>query len=162
MADDDSGCLNLIDRFLENEGCDTVLANDGIEAWKYLESEKYCFDVAILDRQMPGLTGIEILHKMKMSDRLKDIPVIFQSGLINLNDIRDGMREGAYYYLTKPYVRRSLISTVEAAISELFRKQRLIHEIKNTVSNNLDISSFNGHVVFKTLDEITNIACTLA
>jgi CheY-like chemotaxis protein/anti-sigma regulatory factor (Ser/Thr protein kinase) len=167
VADDDSGCLNLIDRFLENEGCETILASDGIEAWKFLESDKYQFDVAILDRQMPGLDGIQILQKMKKIDRLKDIPVIFQTGLIDLNNIRDGMREGAYYYLTKPYVKRSLISIVEAAISELFRKQQLLRDVKNTDSSHTDsshtdMSTLNGHIVFKTLDEINNIACALA
>ncbi len=162
VADDDSGCLNLIDRFLENEGCETILASDGLEAWNYLQSEKNQIDVAILDRQMPCFDGIQILKKMKQFDHLKEIPVIFQTGLIDLADIRAGMKEGAYYYLTKPYVKRSLISIVEAAISELFRKQELLRDITRTKSENTNIASLNGHVVFKTLDEINNIACTLA
>jgi len=162
VADDDSSCLNLIDRFLENEGCKILLANNGLEAWDYLVSEKYKFDVAILDRQMPGLNGIKILQKMKKEPRLKNIPVIFQTGLVDVDDIRVGMQEGAYYYLTKPYVRRTLISIVEAAISESLRKQQLIREVLNSVSDYVGISSSNGHIAFKNLTEINNIACTLA
>jgi len=160
VADDDDACLNLIDRFLENEGCDIVLAKNGEQAWEYLKSEEHTFNVAILDRKMPGLTGIEILQKMKTVDRLNNVPVIFQTGLINIEDIREGMDEGAYYYLTKPYIRRSLISIVEAAISESLKKQQLILDVHNPVDT--DISSLNGHMVFKSLDEINNIACTLA
>jgi len=162
VADDDSACLNLVDRFLENKGCEILLASNGTKAWEFLESEKNEFDVVILDRQMPGLDGIQILQKMKKSNRLKDIPVIFQTGLIDVEDIRDGMKEGAYYYLTKPYVRRSLISIVESAISESFRKQRLLHDVQKSVSSNSELSSLNGHMIFKTLEEINNIACTLA
>jgi len=162
VADDDSSCLNLIERFLENKDCEIVLANNGHEAWDYLESTEYEFDVAILDRQMPSFNGIQLLQKMKKNDRLKDIPVIFQTGLIDIDDIRDGMQEGAYYYLTKPYIRRSLISIVEAAISESFRMQQLLNDIQNTSFNTNEATTLNGHVVFKTIKEINNIACTLA
>ncbi len=162
VADDDDNCLNLIDRFLENESSEIVLAKDGFEAWELLNSTQYEFDVAILDRQMPGLNGFEILQKMKKVERLKEIPVIFQTGLINVDDIRDGMQAGAYYYLTKPYVRRSLISIVEAAVSESFRNKQLHHDVHNPLPSSTDISTLNGHVVFKSLDEINNIACALA
>ncbi len=162
VADDDDNCLNLIDRFLENEACEIILARDGFEAWKLLDSAQYEFDVAILDRQMPGLNGFELLQKMKKVERLREIPVIFQTGLINVDDIRDGMQAGAYYYLTKPYVRRSLISIVEAAVSESFRNKQLHHDVHNPIPSNTDISTLNGHVVFKNLDEINNIACALA
>lgn len=161
-ADDDKSCLMLIDRFLENDGYDIILANNGIEAWDFLKSNEYEFDVAILDRQMPGLDGIQILQKMKQNNQLKDIPVIFQTGLIDVDDIRDGMQEGAYYYLTKPYVRRSLISIVKAAISESFRKQQLLHDVQHSASSDNTVSTLNGHIIFKSLDEINNIACTLA
>jgi len=162
VADDDSSCLNLIDRFLENESCEVVLAKDGLDAWSYLQSEKYKFEVVILDRRMPGLDGIQILQKMKTTERLKNIPVIFQSGLTDIDDIRSGMNEGAYYYLTKPYVRCSLISIVEAAISESLRKQQLLQCVNNASCYKKESSSLNGHVVFTSLEEINNIACTLA
>ncbi len=162
VADDDSACLNLISRFLENEDCEMVLTRNGIEAWELLQSTKYEFDVAILDRQMPGLDGIEILQKMKKNERLSSIPVIFQTGLINVDDIRDGMQEGAYYYLTKPYERRSLISIVDAAVSESFRKKQLLSDMNNVSSLAANITTLNGHMVFQRLTEIPNIACALA
>ncbi|VAW98594.1 Circadian input kinase A [hydrothermal vent metagenome] len=162
VVDDDSACLNLISRFLENEDCEIVLTRDGNEAWELLRSNKYEFDVAILDRKMPGLDGIQILQKMKQSNKLSSIPVIFQTGLINVDDIRDGMQEGAYYYLTKPYERRSLISIVEAAVSESHRKKQLLLDMKNVSSSNSSITSLNGHMVFHKVEEIPNIACALA
>lgn len=159
IVDDDANCLQLIDRFIDQASYQIIKATNGFEAWNQLQDPLLTFDVAILDRLMPGMDGLSVLKKMKQHSRLKHIPVIFQSGLIDTNDVRHGMNAGAYYYLTKPYKRRIMNSVLEAAIEERARYQHLIECLNKA---DTEILSHNGHLEFRTFDEVHNIACTLA
>ena len=59
---------------LENAGLDVVGAGNGVEAWQQLQDSH--FDLVISDQQMPGMSGIEIVQRMRESERDRSTPVI--------------------------------------------------------------------------------------
>src|SRR5207237_1741790 len=89
-----------------------VLAADAQEALARLAEEQLA--LAILDVQMPGLSGIELLRKI-ISDH-PDVAVIMASGVDRSQRVLDALRLGAFDYLIKPFDLDVLVIIVELAL----------------------------------------------
>jgi len=76
-------------------------AKDGEKA--IMAADKYMPDVILLDIIMPGMDGYTVLATLKKSDKTRDIPVIFISGLSNTADEEKGLSLGAADYIGKPF-----------------------------------------------------------
>ncbi|MBE9531292.1 MAG: response regulator [Proteobacteria bacterium] len=76
VVDDEEGIRFLYKEELEEEGCDVVLASNGEEALKALDSDSD-IDLVLLDIKMPGMDGVEVLRRIK--EKKKDIPVILST-----------------------------------------------------------------------------------
>lgn len=104
----------------ENLGIDeAVCFKDGFDALAGAKSKS--FDIALLDISMPGMTGIELLQKLKKLD--PQIAVILISGFEEFEYARMGMRHGALDYISKPIHLDELTKTV-AKIAEKCMKER--------------------------------------
>jgi diguanylate cyclase (GGDEF)-like protein len=73
-------------------------------------------DVVLLDVEMPGMTGHEVLQAMQDEPALATIPVIFLSGRVSADDVALGLRLGAHDYLRKPVEPGELVARVTAAL----------------------------------------------
>lgn len=159
-ADDNVQSLGLLVECLDSTDYKIIKARDGKEAWDLICNPDLQFDAFILDREMPFMNGMELLERIKSDERLKNIPVIFQTGLSSQEDIIDGVNAGVYYYLTKPYVRKMLLSILEAAINDYIRYKKLQNEVIDNVSSMSMLQS--GHFRLQTLEEARVLACMLA
>lgn len=114
VVDDDPDIAELVERRLRADGHQTVRAANGEEALK-LVAEKGAPDVAVLDVTMPGMSGMELLQKLR--DQLADpeLPVVFLSGRVQPDDIEAGRALGARY-LTKPFVASALLKAVNDCV----------------------------------------------
>lgn len=79
VADDQDGQRVVLDMLLSLEGYQLEMAADGREALEYLKD--HTPDLAILDIDMPFVTGIEICDRMRRVPRLRPVPVIILTGL---------------------------------------------------------------------------------
>lgn len=116
VVDDERDHLDIASKTLVKSGYDIVQAHDGFEALATL-NETPDIDVVVLDRMMPGLEGLQVLHRMRLDPRFKRTQVVFQTALSETHDIEQGMAAGAYYYLTKPYEPEKLNAIVRAAVA---------------------------------------------
>ncbi|WP_040506751.1 response regulator [Leptospira wolbachii] len=123
-VDDEMINLMIIDESLSDKGFTVVKARDGEEAFQILSSDSILFHAIILDRLMPKMDGIELLKKIKRSEKYKDIPVIFQTAMSSVTDMTEGLDAGAFYYLTKPYSRTLLVRIVQTAVEHFIKLQR--------------------------------------
>jgi len=108
----------LLKEHLSRRGYQLDFAYDGMEALPKLEANPLRYDLVLLDRQMPRMTGLELLGHMKENPRLRTIPVVLQTASANREDIMEGIRAGAYYYLTKPYDVEMLLTVVDTAVRD--------------------------------------------
>jgi len=99
IAEDEDISLNNILDTLRDEGYDVSGTKDGTEALQKIE--KGNFDVLITDIKMPGLSGIELLEKVK--EEYPDIEVIIITGFGSIGSAVDAMKKGAFDYITKPF-----------------------------------------------------------
>ena len=98
VADDDPGIARGIQKTLEKEGYDIITALNGSEALDKIKEVKP--GLVLLDINMPGLNGIDILSSIKASDHA--LPVIMVTAVRDEKEGREALEAGADYYMTKP------------------------------------------------------------
>lgn len=135
-------------------------ASDGVEAWALLEQRADRYDLVLLDRTMPRMNGLELLGRMKRDPRCRTIPVILQTACVGREEMIEGIRAGAYYYLSKPYDAEVLMSVVRTAAADA----REIRALQKRVRRGLHVLSLLSEARFaiRTLDEARDLAGVLA
>ena len=116
-VDDEAFNLDLMEHHLGRAGYQVVRAEDGIIALQKLEDDAG-IELIVLDRMMPNLGGMEALRRIKTDARFQDIPVVMQTAAAAADQVLEGIKAGAYYYLTKPYKGTTLLGIVRAALED--------------------------------------------
>lgn len=162
VVDDEPLNLDIIEEFLTGKGQSytVVTAADGIEAMGKLEAEPNKYDVVLLDRMMPRMSGMEVLAKMSAHSELKYIPVILQTAKVSKEDILEGLKAGAYYYLTKPFTSDILHSVVKTAVKDRGYNKALLTSLKVTKSSIKLLK--NAHFQFRTLEDVHAVSSLVA
>jgi len=82
-------------------------------------------DLILLDIMLPDINGFEICKKIKVIDKLKDIPVIFFTSLSNVDDIVKGFEAGGVDYLTKPFNTDELLVRIKNHLDLIGSKRKI-------------------------------------
>ncbi|MEL7417131.1 MAG: two-component system response regulator RppA [Cyanobacteria bacterium J06555_3] len=85
---------------------------DGGEAWNYLESNWTQYHVAIFDWMLPGLSGVELLRRLRKQN--SPLPVLMLTAKSAVEDKVTGLDSGADYYLVKPFGMAELLAVIRA------------------------------------------------
>ena len=108
IIDDDENIGNMLNEALIKEGYEVLRAYSGTEALMVLEKSRP--DLVLLDLMLPGLSGEEVLPK------LKGIPVIIVSAKTDIDHKVRLLYEGASDYITKPFVISELMARIAALL----------------------------------------------
>lgn len=120
VIDDDPSNLKLLNQILKND-YRVYLATNGILALDFLET--HMPDIILLDVLMPQMDGYEVIRRIKANPRLKEIPVIFLTGLDGVSNETKSFELGAADFLTKPIVAESVRNRVGLQLElERYRK----------------------------------------
>jgi len=112
LVEDDSGIAELVKEDLEAQGFATDWAEDGEEA--YSLSQSFPYDLLILDVMLPGITGFEIVEKLR--NQKDKVPVLMLTARDGLEDRVKGLELGADDYLVKPFHLTELRARVRALL----------------------------------------------
>jgi diguanylate cyclase (GGDEF)-like protein len=108
IADDDPVCRTLLQRLLESWGHSCVVAVDGSDAWRKLSAPQ-APTLAIVDWEMPGLDGVELVAKVRTFSIRSTYPyILLLTSRTSAEDVYQGLLQGADDYLTKPFNAREL------------------------------------------------------
>jgi CheY-like chemotaxis protein len=157
VVDDEEFNRDIIGEYMQGEGYDLSLCEDGQAAWDVLAAGEK-FDAVILDRMMPRMDGIELLRRIKTDTALGGVPVIMQTAAAGHDQVAEGMNLGAYYYLTKPYDKGMLLAIVRTATEASRRRSEMAQERRNYQGIIRLVQS--SHVRFRNLDEARALAVT--
>ena len=118
IADDDPTIRFMVQSILEAEGYKVIAVEDGKQAATQLEEKGFSEDLAfvVLDVMMPGMTGLDVLTRMKLNSNVSKIPVIMLTAENKDSDIMAGYEQGADYYITKPFTRQQLLFGIQTAL----------------------------------------------
>ena len=159
VVDDDRFFASILQQILAEAGYAVSLAADGHSALERLATDP-AFDAILLDRQMPDLDGLEVLRRIKGIEAFQGIPVILQTGMNRAEEILDGLRAGAFYYLVKPLDAKLLLQVVAAATAEQEARRQLWAEMDGVRSAMGSIQ--RGLFRYQTLQQCRDLASLLA
>ncbi len=101
VVDDEEIMRNALKRILEKEGFKVLIAGDGLELSKILETAK--LDMILMDVNLPWVDGYELCKIIKDNNTLKKVPIVFISARNSEGDIKKGFLAGCDDYITKPF-----------------------------------------------------------
>jgi DNA-binding response OmpR family regulator len=132
VVDDEGAIRYSVSKTLQRVGHNVSEAENGEQALEMMRKQHY--DVILTDIRMPGLTGVELLKRIK--DTSPDAIVILMTGYASLGTAVEALRLGAHDYLIKPSssqdIRQSVAKGIERA-RNLKRRRALLDVIRNNV-----------------------------
>jgi DNA-binding NtrC family response regulator len=111
IVDDDGEMRAILRIFLEKDGYRVIDVSNAAGAVALIEAERP--DVAIVDKEMPGMNGLELLSLLR--ERCPLMPVIFVTAFGGPRVADEARRRGAYRYLEKPFRVGKILDIVESA-----------------------------------------------
>jgi len=111
VVDDEIHIIHVVAIKLRNNGYEVVSAENGAEAYELALSEKP--DIIVTDFQMPVMTGLELVEKLRQSEQTKDIPVIMLTarGFAIEDEKKQSLQISEF--LSKPFSPKELLRSIE-------------------------------------------------
>ena len=125
IVEDDEDIRALTSYALEASGFTCEGFEEGGSLFAKLEGGGAAPDMILLDILMPGMDGYETLHRIRENTRLRDVPVIFLTGVTDSVAELRGLQAGALDYITKPFVRAVLLARIAVHLETGHQKKRL-------------------------------------
>ncbi len=120
LADDDKNIRTVLMSELSSDGYDLIEADNGSRALELIEQED--LDVVLLDLNMPGLGGMEVLKRISLLQA--PVEVIILTAHATVSTAVEAMKLGAYDFLTKPFK----IEELKAVMDKAYEKKKLLRE----------------------------------
>ena len=127
IVDDDENICELLRLYLEKDGFDTIVANDGEQAVEY--AAKYSPDLILLDIMLPKLDGWQVCREIRKTD---DTPIIMLTAKGETFDKILGLELGADDYVSKPFDTKEVIARIKAVLRRSHEKDKAsqINEVR--------------------------------
>ena len=123
FVDDDRAGREVALFNLRKAGHKVTAASDGQEGLSLFSPEK--FDLVVTDVKMPGISGVDLLRRIR--SLAPDVPVLVITAFGNVETAVEAMKAGAYDFIGKPFHRDQLLLSVEKALE----RRRLAAEVRN-------------------------------
>jgi two-component system alkaline phosphatase synthesis response regulator PhoP len=111
IADDEIHIIHVVAIKLRNNGYEVVAANNGAEAYDLACREQP--DIVVTDYQMPLMTGLELIEKLRQDEKTKDIPVILLTARSFAVSQEQQKSLGVANCLSKPFSPKELLKTIQ-------------------------------------------------
>ena len=126
LVDDDSATRILLKAWLDERLFEVTLANDGHEAWSFLE-QGFRPKLVLLDWAMPKMDGIELCRKMRQLPQAYYPYILMMTDRHEKHEVAEALQAGADDYLAKPFDPGDLSARLHVAMRILELQDNLIH-----------------------------------
>ncbi|MBZ5727314.1 MAG: EAL domain-containing protein [Acidobacteriia bacterium] len=134
LVDDDEMNRDVLSRRLLRKGYEVELAEDGQQALDLVASRP--FDLVLLDNMMPGLSGIEVLRRIRRTEAGNELPIIMVTAQHESENVVAALQLGANDYITKPVDFAVALARIESrlALSAASRELRRARDLYRLAS----------------------------
>lgn len=140
IVDDDENICELLRLYLEKDGYQTVVANDGEQAVEY--AAKYLPDLILLDIMLPKLDGWQVCREIR---KTSEVPIIILTAKGETFDKILGLELGADDYISKPFDTKEVIARIKAVLRRSKEKDK--PQINEVRYDNLSINITNYELI---------------
>jgi DNA-binding NtrC family response regulator len=112
IVEDEPEMLMFLKRFFKRKAYAVTATSSAEEAWGELSETEY--DLVLSDMVLGGISGLELLKKIRIIDR--DLPFVVLTGAGTIENAIEAIKLGAFHYVTKPFKRQELEITVQRAV----------------------------------------------
>jgi DNA-binding response OmpR family regulator len=146
LVDDDSQFRGYMRELLEGEGYQVDEADSlpAIEERFFNGVENPLPDITLMDVKMPGANGYEVCRIMRENPRTTDVPIIFVSGLSNLDEKMEGYEAGGDDYIGKPVVPSELFAKMQVSLLNAKTKKALQEQLSDSNSVAFEVMKNNA------------------
>ncbi len=123
VADDEESMRWVLSKALKKKGFAVDLAADGDEALRLIRAHTY--DLAVLDIKMPGLSGLELLDRVR--ELKSDLLVVIMTAEASMKNAVEAMKRGAYDYITKPFD----LDVIDAIVEKVNRAREMTSQVSS-------------------------------
>ena len=118
IIEDDKSLCTLLTTVLKDENFEILIAEDGKEGLKIAREQLP--DLILLDLEMPGMKGLEVLKELRNYEKTKDIRVIILTNSSDVSSIEEAMESSVFTYLTKSdWELEDIVKKVREALAML-------------------------------------------
>lgn len=161
IVDDEKNYPPILSAVLEEEGYETLTANNGLAALEIIKNSD--IDLVLTDMKMPLIDGIELLERIKLTD--PDLPVIMMTAHGTVEKAVEAMQKGAYNYILKPFDNEQLVIYVKkaSAIYKIVKENRRLRDVVESQYNfgNIIGKSKAMKNVFETIQKVSPSSATV-
>ncbi|WP_114416496.1 response regulator transcription factor [Marinospirillum perlucidum] len=111
VVDDEPNIVLSLEFLMQQAGFSVLTAEDGETALQKVEQENP--DLLLLDISLPGISGFEVLEKLRNQDAYRQLPIIMLTAHGREVEKEKGMALGADDYVTKPFSTQQLVNQVK-------------------------------------------------
>lgn len=147
VVDDSPDTLGMLNHAIEKANMTTLVALEGTQAIAI--AKKMHPDVILLDAVMPNMDGFETCRRIKEDIDLKNIPIVFMTGLTDTESIVKGFEVGGVDYLTKPINPQELIARINVHLMNARRTQS-VQTALDTSGQSICALSLSGEKLWAT------------
>ena len=127
VVDDEDHIVELVKFNLETEGFNVEVAYDGLDGFAKARETKP--DLIFLDWMLPGISGIDVLKKIRSDRELSNTPVIMLTAKNMESDKIEGLDVGADDYITKPFSVKEVLARTNAVLRRYGSSPRILETV---------------------------------
>lgn len=116
VVDDNADMVTVTKTILEARGYSVIAANSAEELFNRLQEQRP--DLILLDVMMPQMNGLLALRRLRGNPDTSSIPVMLVTAKVQYQDILAGYKQGADYYLTKPFTSSQLLNGINILLRD--------------------------------------------
>ena len=163
VVDDTPATIGILSETLENEGFQVFIATSGDKA--ITRAENILPDLILLDVMMPGIDGFETCTRLKKIEKVKDVPILFMTGLSAIESKVKGFQAGAVDYVTKPIEIDEVLSRIKTHLALqntqkqlLDKNNQLQFEITERKNAEAKVRELNTHLEKRVSERTVELA----
>jgi len=165
LVDERVSTPEVIQSYLSDVDIEVIHVTKGKDALSLLHQSPNKFSAVIIELTIQGDgkksdDGITLLSRIKKEKEIKNIPIIMQTNNMEKTDMLAGLNAGAYYYVSKPYNKKTLVSIVSTAVRDYQHYSQLKDKVRKTTEPLCMMKK--GEFRFQSLNEGRNLAAILS
>ncbi|HAM41864.1 MAG: hypothetical protein A3I71_07000 [Omnitrophica WOR_2 bacterium RIFCSPLOWO2_02_FULL_63_16] len=121
IVEDEAKAAQSLQQRLQAAGYEVTLAADGVNGWQHAQRQPP--DLAVVDLMMPDMDGWRFIQRLKGDERLKGIPVIILSALVDVEGPPRSFEQGDYF-LAKPVIFDHLLKKIQELLGSTRERPR--------------------------------------